>query len=99
MEGDDRPVDPATIGFDAAVEFAPDWTVLPPPVYRREAWDVWARVYHQLEKISLLSKAYARHSIYAYEALMQGMPAKPAPIGYTRFRCATPGWDNSRLSM
>jgi lipopolysaccharide biosynthesis protein len=94
VEGHGPRMHPARIGFDAAVEFAPDWGRLPAPMFRRDGWDIWARVYNQLRKAGLLSSAYATHSVYSYEALVEKMQPAP-PADYTRFRCATPGWDNS----
>ena len=41
-----------------------------------------------------MSKAYSIHQVYSYRALSERMQAKP-PVPYVRFRCATPGWDNS----
>jgi len=87
-------VDPRDIGFDAAVEFAPDWKSLPPAIRHREQWDLTARLSHQLQKARLMSRAYTQHRIYSYADLSRRMQAKP-PVSYTRFRCVTPGWDNS----
>jgi len=87
-------IDPAQIGFDAAVEFAPHWEWVPPPIRRRDRWDGVARLYNQLQRVGLMSSAYRQHWIYSYAALSERMRAKP-PVPYTRFRCATPGWDNS----
>ncbi len=87
-------VDPRDIGFDAAVEFAPDWKSLPPAIRHREQWDLTARLSHQLQKARLMSRTYTQHRIYSYADLSRRMQAKP-PVSYTRFRCVTPGWDNS----
>jgi lipopolysaccharide biosynthesis protein len=86
--------DPKAIGFDAAVEFAPDWRVLPAPRFRRERWDLLARVQHHLRRIGLIPKLYLNHSIYPYELLLNRMLNKPR-VTYKRFSCVTPGWDNS----
>jgi lipopolysaccharide biosynthesis protein len=94
VEGYGPDLDPASIGFNAAVEFAPDWNSLPPAIRRRDRWDGTARLYHELQKMGLMSSAYLRHWIYSYAELSQRMRLK-APVPYTRFRCATPGWDNS----
>ncbi|MGH7365180.1 MAG: glycoside hydrolase family 99-like domain-containing protein [Candidatus Rokuibacteriota bacterium] len=84
-------VDPKTIGFDAAVEFAPDWRVLPAPMFRRARWDLWAKMQYRLR---LVPRVYLTHRIYPYEVLVRRMLAKPR-AHYKRFRCVTPGWDNS----
>jgi lipopolysaccharide biosynthesis protein len=84
-------VDPKSIGFDAAVEFAPDWRVLPAPMFRRRRWALLARV---LLWLGLLPRVYLDHRVYRYEVLVRRMLAKPRP-GFKRFRCLTPGWDNS----
>jgi 2-polyprenyl-3-methyl-5-hydroxy-6-metoxy-1,4-benzoquinol methylase len=62
--------DPGLLGFDAAVEFQPDWTNLPPA--QREAGP----------------------RIFDYAAFAERQRAKPQPP-YRRFRCLTPGWDNT----
>jgi lipopolysaccharide biosynthesis protein len=86
-------VDPKTIGFDAAVEFAPDWRVLRTPLFNRDRWDLLARIQHRLARLGLIPSVYFSHRIYRYDDLVKGMLAKvPAP--YKRFRAVTPGWDN-----
>jgi lipopolysaccharide biosynthesis protein len=86
--------DPRAIGFDAAVEFAPDWRRLPTPMFRRGRWDPLARVWQRLHRRGLVPKVYSNHLLYSYEALLGRMLDKPqAP--YKRFRCVTPRWDNS----
>jgi lipopolysaccharide biosynthesis protein len=87
-------VPPETIGFNAAVEFAPDWQSLPPPMYRRQRWDLRASLVDRLARVGIVPKAYLEHNIYSYDLLQTIMLRKP-PVPYRRFRCATPGWDNS----
>ena len=94
VESHGHEVDPRDIGFDAAVEFAPHWRVLPAAHRHREEWDGFARFYNQLQKAGLMSPAYMQHRVYFYADLSRRMQAKP-PVSYTRFRCVTPGWDNS----
>ena len=94
VESHGHEVVPRDIGFDAAVEFAPQWKVLPTAHRHREEWDGVARLYNQLQKAGLMSSAYRQHRVYFYADLSQRMQAKP-PESYTRFRCVTPGWDNS----
>jgi len=83
---EDRP-DPRPLGFDAAVEFQPDWLQLPAPQRRTAGWQ-------RLRRWGLAEQGYSRHRIYAYEALVEAARRKPAP-DYVRFPCVMPGWDNS----
>lgn len=79
--------DPRLIGFDAAVEFAPEWWTLVLPPRRTDR---------------LLAAALRRgympvrfsHRIVEYRHMVDQMRQK-APVSYPRFRTATPGWDNS----
>jgi lipopolysaccharide biosynthesis protein len=76
--------------FDAAVEFAPDWTQLPPPQgrLRRPRLERWRR------QLGLGNPAYGRDRIYDYGTLVERMLNKPQ-VPYLRFPGVTPGWDNS----
>jgi lipopolysaccharide biosynthesis protein len=79
-------VQPIARGFDAAVEFAPDWRELGPLLARdREAR--WRRRLN-------LSSPYLDNNVYSYQTLAARMLAKPQP-DYLRFPCVTPSWDNS----
>jgi len=79
-------VDPKTIGFDAAVEFAPDW--------RKLQSIPMTRLWRYASRLGLLSKGWVEHNWTDYETLVKNMLAKQEP-GYRRFRCVTPGFDNS----
>lgn len=79
--------DPTALGFDAAVEFQPDWTLLGRPMHR----DFTRRA---LWKLGLNRSAFQRHRIYDYAATLAMMLAKPEPP-YLRFPCVTPMWDNT----
>src|SRR5690606_28807497 len=57
-------------GFDAAVEFAPDWGALPPAARRTRPWRIAAR-------LGITNPEYLRHSIYDYTGLRDRMLAKP----------------------
>ncbi len=81
--------DPAALGFEAAVEFQPDWTRLATtPPLRRQKWRRLAW------KLGLSKSAYQQHRIYEYAAVADLMLQKEPP-GYRRFPCVTPSWDNS----
>lgn len=79
-------VDPAGIGFDAAVEFAPDW--------RRVRAGALQRVRRMAAHLRLQPRGYREHRFADYTRLVADMLAKPDP-GYRRIRCVTPGFDNS----
>ncbi len=86
-------VDPKAVGFDAAVEFAPDKSVAGPilPMGRRSLPSLLRTA---LRRAHLVRAADGQDRVYSYETLAAGMLAKPS-VSYTRFRCLTPGWDNS----
>lgn len=74
-------------GFDAAVEFAPDWTVLPDRLRFSPAWRLAAR-------LGLANANFVHHKIRDYAELMARMLSKPTP-NYLRYPCVTPSWDNT----
>jgi lipopolysaccharide biosynthesis protein len=80
-------IDPRTIGFDAAVEFAPDGT-------RVGKMKFHGPVHRFLARSRVLPEAYAHSQVVNYRAMMLGMLAKADP-GFKRFRCVTPMWDNT----
>ena len=78
--------DPTTLGFDAAVEFAPDWAALPRG---------WRRVGREVaHRAGLVASPLVGHQVHDYDAVAGRMLAKQAPP-YLRFPCVTPGWDNT----
>ncbi|MBE9015423.1 glycoside hydrolase family 99-like domain-containing protein [Chroococcidiopsidales cyanobacterium LEGE 13417] len=79
--------DPGLIGFDASVEFQPDWTQLGLPLQKGRFW-------HLARKLGLAHQAYGTHNIYDYSTVVKRMLAKPNP-SYQRFSCVTPSWDNT----
>ena len=79
--------DPAKIGFDAAVEFQPDVFHLPAQLRQGRLWR-W------LTRLRLSAPGYQANHVFDYAELMAQMLDKPA-ASYQRFRCVTPGWDNS----
>ncbi|MFZ2900368.1 MAG: glycoside hydrolase family 99-like domain-containing protein [Saprospiraceae bacterium] len=78
---------PSDLGFDASVEFQPDWANLPLPLQ-------WGRRWSYLRKVGLVNKAYGDNRIYYYADLVSRMTQKPIP-SYLRFPCVTPSWDNT----
>jgi lipopolysaccharide biosynthesis protein len=79
--------DPITIGFDAAVEFQPDWANLGTPLRRTRFW-------HWAGQLGLTGKAYQTNYVYDYAEFVERMLRKETPP-YVRFPCVTPSWDNT----
>jgi lipopolysaccharide biosynthesis protein len=79
--------DPARIGFDAAVEFQPDWMHLGRPLRRSPAW--WV-----LRAMRLSARVYGTSRVHEYADVVRRMLRKPQPP-YRLFPCVTPGWDNT----
>lgn len=86
--GESERSDPVEMGFDAAVEFQPDWLQLGHPLQStRRLWSI-------ARKLKLAEPAYGNNAIFDYATIVDRMLAKPA-VSYTRFPCVTPAWDNS----
>jgi lipopolysaccharide biosynthesis protein len=79
--------DPVQLGFDAAVEFQPDWSNLGPALRSTIVWKV-------LQKFGLTNQAYRKNGIYQYGSIRERMAKRQQPT-YKRLPCVTPAWDNS----
>ncbi|MBP6898901.1 MAG: glycoside hydrolase family 99-like domain-containing protein [Burkholderiaceae bacterium] len=79
-------VNPTEIGFDAAMEFAPDW--------RQVRARQHGRLHRIAARLGLYPRGYLEHRFAEYDDLVADMLAKPQP-GFRRHRCVTPGFDNS----
>jgi len=83
-----KSINPKTIGFDVAVEFAPHWRDM-------LAWKSKSSRFHKkLMKFGLIPKIYADNFITSYQILVDTM-LKDSNRSYKRFRCVTPSFDNS----
>jgi lipopolysaccharide biosynthesis protein len=80
-------VDPRTIGFDASTEFAPDWKNRGSFMFRHRH-HIWGA------KLGLMSKVFLENDVFVYQDMIDNMMKKPL-TEYVRFRCVTPGFDNS----
>ena len=78
--------DPATIGFDAAVEFAPDGAR--GKIKYRGAFG------RALAALGLIPSVFANNAVVTYAATAEEFSRKPDP-GFRRFFGVTPMWDNS----
>lgn len=74
-------------GFDAAVEFAPDWECLTEPIRPLPGLPRFLRA-------RLSDKFWWENDVYEYRVLRERMLAKADPP-YIRFPGVTPAWDNS----
>jgi lipopolysaccharide biosynthesis protein len=79
--------DPTTIGFDAAVEFQPDWANIGSPLRKGNIWRL-ARA------LGLSNGVYENNKIFEYDSLIETMLQKSNPP-YKRFPCVIPSWDNT----
>lgn len=79
--------DPATIGFDATVEFSPDDRDVGQAVFS-------GPVTNKLSQWGILPKAFSQHAVLRYTVIAEARMRR-APPGYKQFRCVTPMWDNT----
>lgn len=79
--------DPTALGFDAAIDFQPDYGNLGAPLHR----SLPARV---LRRLHLSPQVYRRHRVFDYRTMVDRMLSRP-PVDYRRFPSVTPMWDNS----
>jgi lipopolysaccharide biosynthesis protein len=80
-------IDPRSIGFDAAIEFSPDW---------RNRGRVTSRgiISRLLVLLGLKSRNFFRHEIIEYKSLVDATLRKELP-SYPFYRCVCPSFDNS----
>lgn len=87
MESFERDVDPKTLGFDAAVEFQPDWTNMPSQIQEKFAHRV-------TRKLGVFESFHAKNREFDYQSMTEKM-MKKAPANYKLYPGVTPSWDNS----
>ena len=81
----DGKCDPNDIGFDAALEFAPDWESRGPRLKAD------SKLFNGADRS--LEKVCNDNYVHSYQTMADRMMSKELP-GYTWFRCVTPSWDN-----
>ena len=84
--GNDRS-DPALLGFDAAVEFQPNWINLPARIRS-------GIIFKILHKFEMLESPFKNNSVFNYIDLAEKALCYKIP-DYKYYRCITPSWDNS----
>ncbi|MCD6533946.1 MAG: glycoside hydrolase family 99-like domain-containing protein [Deltaproteobacteria bacterium] len=86
VEGFQGNFDPFEHGFDAALEFAPDWRCLQRRVYL-DGDNRW------LERAEGGEPGTVDNRVFLYDDVVEAMLAKEKPQ-YTRYRGVFPAWDN-----
>ncbi len=84
--GQDR-TNPVDAGFDASVEFQPDWANLPSGIKPGTFTKI-------LRKLKLKNSSFMENSIFSYEDLVKAALSRKSPP-YKLYRCVNPSWDNS----
>jgi lipopolysaccharide biosynthesis protein len=79
--------DPAQLGFDAAVEFQPEWGKLLHPMLPSLFWRL-------KRKLGFKMQGYPPNRVFDYVDYVNQRLQDP-PRDYLRFPCVTPSWDNS----
>ncbi|MGD9948926.1 MAG: glycoside hydrolase family 99-like domain-containing protein [Desulfobulbus sp.] len=87
VESKEDGIHPTSIGFDAAVEFAPDWRNMGGGRSDNIIWNI-------LRKLRLLAPEIRDNRLLEYDTLAKAMTMKKDP-GYIWFRCVCPSFDNS----
>ena len=86
--GDERLTPPLVSGFDAALDFQPDWGSLP---MRKQPPTTWKL----LNKVGLSQPhPFRENRVFSYPEVVEAMLSRK-PVDYPRFPCVTPSWDNS----
>ncbi|MEN5235733.1 glycoside hydrolase family 99-like domain-containing protein [Sphingobacterium faecium] len=93
MENFVKGVNPEIQGFDAAIEFTPDFSIAKGKVLKRENRIKYI-IEKYLHKTGIRDSGHFINQVYSYPDLVNDTIAKP-PMDYKQFRCVTPSWDNS----
>lgn len=79
---------PARDGFDAALDFQPDWGSLPPQGQPSHRWKL-------LNKFGTASPhPFRTNRVFSYPEVVSAMLAR-SPVNYPRIPCVVPSWDNT----
>ncbi len=92
IESFEKGIFPATHGFDAAMEFAPDNTMNSKKIFKENLPKyLFFKLLHNLK---LRTDPIYENGIYDYSGLRDNMLQRSIPE-YIYYRCACPSWDNS----
>jgi len=79
---------PELDGFDASLDFQPDWGSLPHPRHPPRRW-------YLLKRIGLARPhPFQAENVFTYSEVVASMLARP-PVDYPRIPCVVPSWDNT----
>lgn len=92
IENFERGVDPATQGFNASMEFAPDITCAGKKATKKNILDYGLK--KMLHRGGILKNGIFENNIYSLKDMAAKMLSRKKP-DYTYFRCVCPAWDNS----
>lgn len=79
---------PTELGFDASVDFFPDWDELGKPLRHNKFWGASRR-------LGLTSQYFGANRVYRYEDVVRRRLRRPPRREPPRFPVVCPGWDNS----
>ena len=89
VESFTRNVNPESIGFDAAMEFQPNWQNMPKPFLQDFIEKLKRKIFHTG------SKNLSKTRIYSYFDFVKTQINTKDHTNYKRYPCVFPGWDNS----
>ncbi len=90
VEGFKKDFNPQLHGFDAALDFQPDWSQLPEKL--REPFI--SKILRRLKNNRV--SQYYKNRVYSYQHYVEGQISnKTAFSKYKRYPCVMPSWDNS----
>lgn len=89
MQSFNYKVEPSQLGFDAAIEFQPDFFEAPLSINLKGS--IFTRL---LNKLKIKKSIYTKNRVLDYGLFVDHMISKPTPE-YKYYPCVTPSWDNS----
>ncbi|MCX6279658.1 MAG: glycoside hydrolase family 99-like domain-containing protein [Bacteroidetes bacterium] len=92
FENEIQKVDPQTLGFDAAIEFQPNWWNLPPLMSGEQ-------VEILIKDAGEANNWNCKHKFFNYSELAELNILSGRQISFKRYRCVVPMWDNTARRM
>lgn len=92
VENFDAKGTPDSIGFDAGLEFAPDWNCVGEKYTKKNS--LFHIANKALHKTGIRQSGYLDNRVYSYPDMVDNM-LKKKKRNYPYYRCVCPNWDNS----